>query len=155
MQRRGLAERPQRVPLRVARAAGHRDVGGTRSREGPVDELRREHREVRRALRRRCGRERGLVLIPVPAELTSWPPSRADDAGHEMASLSRRRRSKDRPRVPHGQVTSGDIVGGGMAGGRSPRRVGSGWRGVGGRRARRYGAAIWKEGRDEHDLGLD
>ena len=73
----------------------------------------------------------------------------------QLVSLSHRRRSKDRPRVPHGQVTSGDVAGGGMAGGHPPRRVGSGWRGVGGRRARRCGGAIWKEGGDEHDLGVD
>lgn len=47
VQRRGLAERPQRVPPRAARAASRRDVGGARGRERAVDELRRERGEVR------------------------------------------------------------------------------------------------------------
>jgi len=72
-----------------------------------------------------------------------------------LTSLSRRRCSKDRPRVPRGRATSGDITRGGMAGGRPPCRVGSEWRGVGGRRARSCGGAIWKEGGDGHDLGVD
>jgi hypothetical protein len=66
VQRRGLAQRPQRVPPRAARSAGRRDVGGARGREGPVDEIRRESGEVR-ALRRRCRRGPGLMFFGVPA----------------------------------------------------------------------------------------